>query len=630
MNSTNYQINPTSTVLPYGSNYNIPPAAESSFSQLHQQVNNKIKTNENPTQIVSNNSNSEILLHDKRNLNNFNIPNQNVSSVQQQLQHKDSFYSDQFLEVGLLPQHHQQPQQYPVSNTGFNQTAVAIKPANFDDYQSSNTEQIIYKQNVKKIQIQQQQLQHQNFFLSSHQEHVNFKSIKMDKGVYQLNSLPSSEVGKVENSTRNLTANCTDALHNNDLEGSKKNISAMITSSPTTSEQCFSLPISQLDNQKLLLKKFWLKNNIKVQNLNSNFDFPKIFTLITANGFKKKFYINLINKVVNIESHNQLKDDLIEYTEHFLSKTFPYIPDPQQTNIRGSQDQQMKMVVNKKKILPTLQQFLRVIFNKTKLSLSTLATAIFFLKKLKLNHPNCKGSEGSGHRLILASIIVASKYNYDDTFDNKAWQTVGNGLFSLEDLNKMESEFLLYLNYKIFVKWEDWMVFCSELELDIKEYFFHVDGSVERLWNGPLVFELKVWDEVDELGSSQQYSRNINDIFNTSSVVYQNNAVFWKSYSALAQQHNPVVLNSDNSNPSSSYYGDYLPTENYDEDSLILHQQLHNPMQNHFQKEQLILQSFGNTGLLRATHHQNFVADQIFQKKFEYDHNFQKNNIRYY
>lgn len=106
---------------------------------------------------------------------------------------------------------------------------------------------------------------------------------------------------------------------------------------------------------------------------------------------------------------------------------------------------------------------------RTNITSVTLATAFFYLYRLKLMHPRCKGSDGSGHRLFLSAIIIAAKYMYDDTFDNTSWATVSSGIFKLEQVNNMEREMLGFLNFQLFIHSEEWLEFYGALKGKIEQ-----------------------------------------------------------------------------------------------------------------------------------------------------------------
>ena len=117
----------------------------------------------------------------------------------------------------------------------------------------------------------------------------------------------------------------------------------------------------------------------------------------------------------------------------------------------------------------SLSAFLLNIMNRTRINTCALTAAFFYLDRLKQLHPRCKGSPGSGHRLMLAAIVLAAKYMYDDTFDNTAWATVSSGLFELEQVNHMEREMLSFLDFKLFIKTHEWYQFTDKLWMEMNE-----------------------------------------------------------------------------------------------------------------------------------------------------------------
>lgn len=147
------------------------------------------------------------------------------------------------------------------------------------------------------------------------------------------------------------------------------------------------------------------------------------------------------------------KAELLSYAPKFIEKMFQCDPLPPPT-------------FPNQIILPV---FLLNIMNRTRINTCTLAAAFFYLERLKKLHPRCKGSPGSGHRLLLAAVVVAAKYMYDDTFDNTAWATVSSGLFELEQVNHMEREMLSFLDFKLFIKTQEWYQFVEKLWLDMNE-----------------------------------------------------------------------------------------------------------------------------------------------------------------
>ena len=65
------------------------------------------------------------------------------------------------------------------------------------------------------------------------------------------------------------------------------------------------------------------------------------------------------------------------------------------------------------------------------------------------------------HRLIIASIVIAIKYNEDDYYDNKFYSKVGG--IPLDELLEIEETFIKKINYTLFVKDEDFYKYQNYL-----------------------------------------------------------------------------------------------------------------------------------------------------------------------
>ncbi|KDQ09976.1 hypothetical protein BOTBODRAFT_178534 [Botryobasidium botryosum FD-172 SS1] len=68
------------------------------------------------------------------------------------------------------------------------------------------------------------------------------------------------------------------------------------------------------------------------------------------------------------------------------------------------------------------------------------------------------------HRLFISAFMIASKIICDDTYSNKSWCVVGQGMFSLREINQMEREMCAYLEWVLTVPKEGLEVFEAELK----------------------------------------------------------------------------------------------------------------------------------------------------------------------
>lgn len=115
-------------------------------------------------------------------------------------------------------------------------------------------------------------------------------------------------------------------------------------------------------------------------------------------------------------------------------------------------------------VLPILAQFIAYALHRTRLHVCVTFTALFLLQRLKNRFPAARGS--SGHRLFISAFMIASKVVCDDTYSNKSWCVVGQGMFSLKEINQMEREMCGYLEWHLNVNTEDLEKFEREVRRD--------------------------------------------------------------------------------------------------------------------------------------------------------------------
>jgi hypothetical protein len=111
---------------------------------------------------------------------------------------------------------------------------------------------------------------------------------------------------------------------------------------------------------------------------------------------------------------------------------------------------------------PRLAEFIAYALHRTRLPEEITFQALFLLRRLKCRFPAARGS--SGHRLFISALMLASKSSCDDTYSNKSWTIVSQGLFSLREVNQMERELFGYLGYKVNVEVEELDAFTNLLK----------------------------------------------------------------------------------------------------------------------------------------------------------------------
>ena len=96
---------------------------------------------------------------------------------------------------------------------------------------------------------------------------------------------------------------------------------------------------------------------------------------------------------------------------------------------------------------PWLEHFIAYALHYTWLHASVTFAALYLLQRLEARFPAAKGS--SGHWLFISAFMLTSKIICDDTYSNKSWCIIGQGTLALREINQMEREMCLYLEWQL-------------------------------------------------------------------------------------------------------------------------------------------------------------------------------------
>lgn len=116
----------------------------------------------------------------------------------------------------------------------------------------------------------------------------------------------------------------------------------------------------------------------------------------------------------------------------------------------------------KKPLLPTLEQFITSIVDRSHVQVPTLMSSLVYLERLQRRLPAvAKGMRCTVHRIFLASLILAAKNLNDSSPKNKHWArySIVRGFdgfgFSLTEVNLMEKQLLFLLDWDLRITQED-------------------------------------------------------------------------------------------------------------------------------------------------------------------------------
>jgi hypothetical protein len=90
--------------------------------------------------------------------------------------------------------------------------------------------------------------------------------------------------------------------------------------------------------------------------------------------------------------------------------------------------------------------------------------ALLLLKRLKTRFPAARSS--SGHRLFISAFMIASKVFYDETYSNHSWEIVAQRMFGLQEINQMEREICVHLQWNVNIQGDELSDFSAHIRFE--------------------------------------------------------------------------------------------------------------------------------------------------------------------
>ncbi|TFK79761.1 hypothetical protein K466DRAFT_667985 [Polyporus arcularius HHB13444] len=115
---------------------------------------------------------------------------------------------------------------------------------------------------------------------------------------------------------------------------------------------------------------------------------------------------------------------------------------------------------------PPSANFIAYALHRTRFHTSVTLSALYLLQRLIARFPAARGS--SGHRLSISVFRIASKVICEDTYSNKSWSIVGQGMSALQEINQLEWEMCSYLEWQLNIEPSSLKLFEQEVLLDFK------------------------------------------------------------------------------------------------------------------------------------------------------------------
>ncbi|XP_076927114.1 cyclin-U2-1-like [Bidens hawaiensis] len=113
----------------------------------------------------------------------------------------------------------------------------------------------------------------------------------------------------------------------------------------------------------------------------------------------------------------------------------------------------------------SIQSYLERIFKYTKAGPSVYVVAYVYIDRFCRSHPEFRITGRNVHRLLITTVMVASKYVEDMNYRNSYYARVGG--ITTKEINKLELNFLFLMNFKMHVNVSVFESYCCHLEREV-------------------------------------------------------------------------------------------------------------------------------------------------------------------
>ena len=196
-----------------------------------------------------------------------------------------------------------------------------------------------------------------------------------------------------------------------------------------------------------------------------------IFKMFTDKGFQD-VTDTCSSEQIYMESHQQFQERLRK-TLYYGKYADGTLPSPIVTDVA------VRLINSKTSGKKSLDKHQAArITRRARISPCALMMGILYTERLAQSNPSYLKKVSSSD-LFMVSMLVASKYLYDDGEDDDAynydWCKAGN--YHIRDLNRLEREFLNSIEWKIFVSRKEFFEFVNKVETRVA-----LDQAEERGW----------------------------------------------------------------------------------------------------------------------------------------------------
>ncbi|EHA8590596.1 cyclin-U2-2 [Cocos nucifera] len=146
----------------------------------------------------------------------------------------------------------------------------------------------------------------------------------------------------------------------------------------------------------------------------------------------------------------------------------------------------------------SIQSFLERFFRYAHVTPPVYVVAYVYMDRLCQLNPGLKVCLMNVHRLLITSIMVASKFVEDRNYRNSYFAKVG-GISTME-LNNLELNFLFLIKFKLHVSVSVFESYCSHLEREVSfGGGYHIERSLKFMCGGEITSKERERKELNQL-----------------------------------------------------------------------------------------------------------------------------------
>ena len=179
------------------------------------------------------------------------------------------------------------------------------------------------------------------------------------------------------------------------------------------------------------------------------------------------------NNIINVSSNsNDINEKINKKIIIKISELLTNICDENTKDIKNEKNPFIKSFVSKNIPTISIKDYLERLSKYSKINSSTILLILIYIDRL-CNIYKFKLSYFNIHKLILASMIIAVKYNEDDRYSIKFYAKLGG--ITKTELCSLEYNFISLLNFNLFVS--------EELYKKYNDYISSADEEDEDDYN---------------------------------------------------------------------------------------------------------------------------------------------------